>query len=150
MGERFAVRNSGATIVTEGIGEHGCEYMTGGQVLILGATGRNFGAGFSGGTAWVLDFDEAKLNPLAAAQGDLLVNPITDAHAQTIRALLDEHLALTASPLAARLLLDWDATRTRLTSITPRDFAAVQQLRSEAEANGQNPDSRRYGTRFWR
>ncbi|MGO3761415.1 MAG: glutamate synthase subunit alpha, partial [Glutamicibacter arilaitensis] len=141
VGERFAVRNSGATIVTEGIGEHGCEYMTGGQVLILGATGRNFGAGFSGGTAWVLDFDEAKLNPLAAAQGDLLVNPITDAQAQTIRALLDEHLALTASPLAARLLLDWDATRTRLTSITPRDFAAVQQLRSEAEANGQNPDS---------
>ncbi|MFC9933107.1 glutamate synthase large subunit [Glutamicibacter sp. NPDC127525] len=141
VGERFAVRNSGATIVTEGIGEHGCEYMTGGQVLILGATGRNFGAGFSGGVAWVLDFDAAKLNPLAAGQSDLLVAPITDAEAERIHELLTEHIALTASPLASRLLLDWERTRSRLTSITPRDFAAVQQLRSDAVANGQNPDS---------
>jgi glutamate synthase (NADPH/NADH) large chain len=141
VGERFAVRNSGASIVTEGIGEHGCEYMTGGQVLILGATGRNFGAGFSGGTAWVLDFDPAKLNPLAAEHGDLLVAPVSDSEAERIRELLTEHIALTASPLASRLLLDWENTRGRLTSITPRDFAAVQQLRNDAAANGQNPDS---------
>ncbi|HJX79563.1 glutamate synthase large subunit [Glutamicibacter sp.] len=141
VGERFAVRNSGASIVTEGIGEHGCEYMTGGQVLILGQTGRNFGAGFSGGTAWVLDFDPATLNPLAAAQGDLLVGAITDAEAESIFALLTEHIALTASPLAQRLVLDWENTRVRLSSIIPRDFAAVQQVRAQAAADGENPDS---------
>ncbi|GAA2950161.1 glutamate synthase large subunit [Glutamicibacter bergerei] len=141
VGERFAVRNSGAVIVTEGIGEHGCEYMTGGQVLILGQTGRNFGAGFSGGTAWVLDFDPAKLNPLAAEQGDVLIGAISDAEADIIFALLTEHIALTASPLAQRLVLDWEHTRTRLSSIIPRDFAAVQQVRAQAEASGENPDS---------
>ncbi|MGO2619695.1 glutamate synthase large subunit [Glutamicibacter ardleyensis] len=141
VGERFAVRNSGAVIVTEGIGEHGCEYMTGGQVLILGQTGRNFGAGFSGGTAWVLDFDPAKLNPLAAEQGDVLIGAISDAEADIIFALLTEHIALTASPLAQRLVLDWEHTRTRLCSIIPRDFAAVQQVRAQAEASGENPDS---------
>lgn len=141
VGERFAVRNSGASIVTEGIGEHGCEYMTGGEVLILGDTGRNFGAGFSGGVAWVVDFDTDKINPLAASQGDLLINPISDAEAQRIHQLLTEHIAHTASPLAQRLVLNWEDTRTRITSITPRDFAAVQQVRSDAEANGQNPDS---------
>ncbi|PRB72207.1 glutamate synthase large subunit [Arthrobacter sp. MYb213] len=141
VGERFAVRNSGASIVTEGIGEHGCEYMTGGQVLILGQTGRNFGAGFSGGTAWVLDFDRATLNPLAAAQGDLLIGAVTDAEAESIFALLTEHIALTASPLAQRLVLDWENTRTRLSSIIPRDFAAVQQVRAQAAADGENPDS---------
>ncbi|MGP9487054.1 glutamate synthase large subunit [Glutamicibacter sp. AOP33-2CA-4] len=141
VGERFAVRNSGATIVTEGIGEHGCEYMTGGRVLILGATGRNFGAGMSGGMAWVLDFEEKNLNPLAAAAGDLLVRGIDEAEAQTIHALLTEHIALTASPQAQRLILDWEQTRQRLTSIIPRDFAAVENIRAEAAAAGENPDS---------
>ncbi|MGP9650860.1 glutamate synthase large subunit [Glutamicibacter sp. AOP38-B1-38] len=141
VGERFAVRNSGATIVTEGIGEHGCEYMTGGRVLILGATGRNFGAGMSGGMAWVLDFEERNLNPLAAAAGDLLVRGIDEAEAQAIHALLTEHIALTASPQAQRLILDWEQTRQRLTSIIPRDFAAVENIRAEAAAAGENPDS---------
>ncbi|PRA12843.1 glutamate synthase large subunit [Arthrobacter sp. MYb211] len=141
VGERFAVRNSGATIVTEGIGEHGCEYMTGGRVLILGATGRNFGAGMSGGMAWVLDFEEKNLNPLAAAAGDLLVRGINDDEAQAIHALLTEHIALTASPQAQRLILDWEQTRQRLTSIIPRDFAAVENIRAEAAAAGENPDS---------
>ncbi|MFJ2620836.1 glutamate synthase large subunit [Glutamicibacter sp. NPDC087344] len=141
VGERFAVRNSGASLVVEGIGEHGCEYMTGGTVLILGETGRNFGAGFSGGTAWVLDFDPNTLNPLAAAEGDLLISAVDDAAAQQIYALLTEHIALTASPLAQRLVLDWERTRTRFTSIIPRGFAAVQQLRSDALAAGDNPDS---------
>lgn len=150
VGERFAVRNSGAVIVTEGIGEHGCEYMTGGQVLILGQTGRNFGAGFSGGTAWVLDFDPAKLNPLAAEQGDVLIGAISDAEADIIFALLTEHIALTASPLAQRLVLDWEHTRTRLSSIIPRDFAAVQQVRAQAEASGRTPIRRRCGAKFWR
>lgn len=141
VGERFAVRNSGATLLVEGIGEHGCEYMTGGQVLILGPTGRNFGAGFSGGTAWVLDFDAATLNPLAAADGDLLIRGIDDEEAQRIFELLTEHIALTASPLAQRLVLDWERTRARFTSIIPRGFAAVQQLRTDAVAAGDNPDS---------
>ncbi|XKF78918.1 glutamate synthase large subunit [Glutamicibacter arilaitensis] len=141
VGERFAVRNSGATIVTEGIGEHGCEYMTGGRVLILGATGRNFGAGMSGGMAWVLDFEEKNLNPLAAAAGDLLVRGVNDDEARAIHALLTEHIALTASPQAQRLILDWEQTRRRLTSIIPRDFAAVENIRAQAAAAGENPDS---------
>ncbi|GAB3619348.1 glutamate synthase large subunit [Glutamicibacter endophyticus] len=141
VGERFAVRNSGATIVAEGIGEHGCEYMTGGQVLILGGTGRNFGAGMSGGVAWVLDFDPAKLNPLAAANEDLLISELTDEQADMVYALLTEHVARTASPLAQRLLVDWAESRSRFSSIIPRDFAAVQQIRNDAQASGQNPDS---------
>ena len=141
VGERFAVRNSGAAFVVEGIGEHGCEYMTGGEVLILGPTGRNFGAGFSGGTAWVLDFDPDTLNPLAVAGDDLEIRGIDEAEAQKIFALLTEHIAMTASPLAQRLVLDWEHTRTRITSLTPRNFAAVQQLRADAAAAGQNPDS---------
>ena len=141
VGERFAVRNSGATIVAEGIGEHGCEYMTGGRVLILGATGRNFGAGMSGGAAWVLDFDQSRLNPLAAANGDLLVRPVNAAEAEAIFELLSEHIARTASPLAQRLVLDWATTRSRFTSIIPRDFAAVEEIRTQAVSQGQNPDS---------
>ncbi|MCW4464535.1 glutamate synthase large subunit [Glutamicibacter sp. MNS18] len=141
VGERFAVRNSGATLVAEGIGEHGCEYMTGGRVLILGPTGRNFGAGMSGGAAWVLDFDPSRLNPLAAAGGELLVRPIDEAEAGQIYQLLSEHIARTASPLAQRLVLDWAETRQRLTSIIPRDFAAVEEIRNQATASGQNPDS---------
>ena len=75
-GERFAVRNGGATFVVEGVGDHGCEYMTGGTVVVLGPTGRNFGAGFSGGDAFVLDLDTSKVNPEAAAHGSLLFEPL--------------------------------------------------------------------------
>ena len=141
VGERFAVRNSGATLVAEGIGEHGCEYMTGGRVLILGPTGRNFGAGMSGGAAWVLDFDQRNLNPMAASGGDLLLRGIDEDEAQQIFQLLSEHIARTASPLAQRLVLDWESTRQRFTSIIPRDFAAVEEIRTLAAESGQNPDS---------
>ena len=148
VGERFAVRNSGATLVAEGIGEHGCEYMTGGTVAVLGPTGRNFAAGMSGGVAWVLDFDPRRLNPLAAAGQELLIGPLDDAQAGQLHALLTEHIARTGSPLAQRLVLDWDTSRTRFTSIIPRHYAAIEELRTHAADSGQNPDSAQVWTQI--
>ena len=107
VGERFAVRNSGATAVVEGVGDHGCEYMTGGQVVVLGPVGRNFAAGMSGGTAYVLDLHAARVNremvdleALDAEDRDLL------------RALVRRHVEHTGSAVGAALLEDWaDARR---------------------------------------
>ena len=96
-GERFAVRNGGATFVVEGVGDHGCEYMTGGTVVVLGPTGRNFGAGFSGGDAFVLDLDTSKVNPEAAAHGSLLFEPLDGATSEKVRDLVKRHAEETGS-----------------------------------------------------
>ncbi|PQZ95758.1 glutamate synthase large subunit [Arthrobacter sp. MYb227] len=141
VGERFAVRNSGATAVVEGIGDHGCEYMTGGTVLILGSTGRNFAAGMSGGTAYVVDLDPSKLNPLAVAQDDLILEGPADADCELIRDLLIEHVATTGSALAESLLADWPAAAARITKVLPRDYAAVSNARTSATHEGFDPDS---------
>uniref|UniRef100_UPI00262647F4 glutamate synthase large subunit n=1 Tax=Nesterenkonia sp. TaxID=704201 RepID=UPI00262647F4 len=139
VGERFLVRNSGATAVVEGIGDHGCEYMTGGQALILGAVGRNFGAGMSGGTAYVLDFDEAQLNSQAAANGDLLLLDPDEEDQQIILDLLRRHAEETSSALAQRLLSE-PGTLGRITKILPRDYDAVLTARSQALDEGLDPD----------
>jgi glutamate synthase (NADPH/NADH) large chain/glutamate synthase (ferredoxin) len=112
-GERFAVRNSGASAVVEGVGDHGCEYMTGGRVVVLGPTGRNFAAGMSGGIAYVLDFDAARCNTQLVG-----LEPV-DEDAE-LRALVEEHLARTGSAVAERLLADWDVTR--FTKVMPHDY----------------------------
>ncbi len=118
-GERFAVRNSGADAVVEGCGANGCEYMTGGTVLILGPVGRNFGAGMTGGMAFVLDERFG-----AAANPDSIVwQRIGTAHwADLARRLLAEHVRRTESRWAAELLADWDGTRTRLWQVVPREM----------------------------
>jgi glutamate synthase (NADPH/NADH) large chain len=140
VGERFCVRNSGATAVVEGVGDHALEYMTGGRALVLGPTGRNVGAGMSGGTAYVLDLDPARMNPLAMAQGDLHLTPLPDTdHLAEVRALVEEHLDLTGSPVAAALLAD-DGWASRITVVTPRQYASVLNIRREVEARGDDPD----------
>ncbi|MFX0538726.1 glutamate synthase large subunit [Ornithinimicrobium sp. Y1847] len=140
VGERFCVRNSGATAVVEGVGDHALEYMTGGRALILGPTGRNLGAGMSGGTAYVLDLDPALVNPLALGAGDLTLAPLRETHdADEVRALIAEHLELTGSPVAATLLDD-DQLTDRITVVTPRQYASVLRIRREAEERGEDPN----------
>jgi glutamate synthase domain-containing protein 2/glutamate synthase domain-containing protein 1/glutamate synthase domain-containing protein 3 len=123
-GERFAVRNSGATAVIEGVGDHGCEYMTGGRVVVLGATGRNFAAGMSGGLAFVLDEDgtfRARVNPTMLDQ----LEELTDEDAAEVRALVEEHRHRTGSTVAAQLLEDWDGARGRFVKVFPADYKRV-------------------------
>ncbi len=121
-GERFAVRNSGVLAVVEGVGDHGCEYMTGGTVVVLGRTGMNFGAGMTGGTAWVFDEDGCFLNDVRYHAAFLRPEPyvVLAADAQaSIRALVELHHARTASTRAAWLLRDWDALALKLVRLTP-------------------------------
>ena len=131
-GERFAVRNSAAHAVVEGIGDHGCEYMTGGQVAILGPTGRNFGAGMSGGIAYVIDPDgsfESNFNPAIA---DLLdVEPGSEDD-KSLKDMIEKHLEYTGSKLAERLLADWDNSVTQFKKVFPRDYARVLRERALA------------------
>ena len=119
-GERFAVRNSGATAVVEGVGDHGCEYMTGGRVVVLGRTGRNFAAGMSGGIAFVLDATrefEARCNP---AMVDL--EPLDRADRDLLHDLVTRHVAATGSHLGTRLLFDWDTSWPLFVKVMPRDY----------------------------
>lgn len=141
VGERFLVRNSGATAVVEGIGDHGCEYMTGGRTLIIGQTGRNFGAGMSGGYAYVLDLEMAKVNKQARESGELTFVELDEADRAEVTELLTRHIQETGSTRAQELLDQAETTFTRLTKVLPRDFAAVQSTRQDAENNGIDPDS---------
>jgi glutamate synthase (NADPH/NADH) large chain len=135
VGERFCVRNSGATAVVEGVGDHGCEYMTGGAVVVLGRTGRNFAAGMSGGVAYVLDLRAGRVNPELV---DLL--PLDDADAALVEDLVRRHRDETDSGVARRLLQDWPAARERFTKVLPRDYARVLAVRAQAETEGLDPD----------
>ena len=133
VGERFCVRNSGATAVVEGTGDHACEYMTGGRVLILGATGRNVAAGMSGGVAHVLDLNVSRVN---SEMVDL--EPVDDDDWQTVLTLLRRHQEETGSSVAATLLESGDAARKRFTTVMPRDYKRVLQAKARAEAEGRD------------
>lgn len=139
VGERFGVRNSGATLVVEGVGDHGCEYMTGGTVLVLGRTGRNFGAGMSGGTAYVLDLVPALVNVEAVRSNELALDPLDDEDAALVQSLLRAHLDETGSPVAAQLLEDFPSTRARFTRLLPTEYARVRRALAQAEADGLDP-----------
>ena len=131
-GERFAVRNSGADAVVEGVGDHGCEYMTGGRVVVLGRTGRNFAAGMSGGIAYVLDEDGA----FAGRCNMELVgfDPLEDDDVEALRALVEEHLERTGSPVAARVLDEWDELLPRFVKVMPHDYKrALAELAAESD-----------------
>jgi glutamate synthase (NADPH/NADH) large chain len=119
-GERFAVRNSGAAAVVEGVGDHGCEYMTGGRVVVLGRTGRNFAAGMSGGVAYLLDPVVARVNPELVD-----VEPLDAADRDLLLGLLRRHAAETGSPLAAALVEDWPTGAGRFARVMPRDYRRV-------------------------
>ncbi|HEX8767323.1 MAG TPA: glutamate synthase-related protein, partial [Jatrophihabitans sp.] len=117
VGERFCVRNSGATAVAEGAGDHALEYMTGGTAVILGPTGRNLGAGMSGGVGFVLDLDPDRVNPELVD-----IEPVTIEHAGTLATVLKEHLRLTGSTVARGLLADFGQALDRFSVIMPRDY----------------------------
>ncbi|WP_432898926.1 glutamate synthase large subunit [Micromonospora matsumotoense] len=135
VGERFAVRNSGAVAVVEGVGDHGCEYMTGGTVVVLGATGRNFAAGMSGGTAYVHKLDTGRVN---AELVDLA--PLRDAERELLHDLVQRHVAETDSAVGAELLKNWAEAVEEFTAVVPRDYRRVMEIMKAAEAAGRDVD----------
>jgi len=122
-GERFAVRNSGATTVVEGIGDHGCEYMTGGRALILGKTGRNFAAGMSGGIAWVYDPEHTFAENCNMEMVDL--DPLSIKDEEEILTLLRKHIQLTGSQVAQELLNGWKDAAGKFVKVYPREYKKV-------------------------
>jgi glutamate synthase (NADPH/NADH) large chain len=122
-GERFAVRNSGATAVVEGVGDHGCEYMTGGRVLVLGGTGRNFAAGMSGGLAWI--YDPSGQFPTNCNPDMVALEGLTEADETEIQTLLKQHHELTGSHLANFLLGNWEEEAGRFVKVFPLEYKRV-------------------------
>ncbi|MCW2844142.1 MAG: glutamate synthase family protein, partial [Nocardioides sp.] len=131
VGERFCVRNSGARAVTEGAGDHACEYMTGGRVAILGKTGRNIAAGMSGGVAWVLDLKEGRVNRELVELG-----PVSGEAAEELERMVRTHFEETGSTVAEELLADWERSLTRFTEIMPTDYRKSLEVKAKAEADG--------------
>jgi glutamate synthase domain-containing protein 3 len=134
-GERFCVRNSGATVVVEGVGDHGCEYMTGGRVVILGRTGRNFAAGMSGGIAYVLDHDGRFERRCNREMVDLepLIEP---EDVDFVQVAIMKHVTLTGSIYAEQLLQHWPTLQKRIVKVMPREYkkALAAEAKRRAEA----------------
>jgi glutamate synthase (NADPH/NADH) large chain len=135
-GERFAVRNSAARAVIEGIGDHGCEYMTGGVVVVIGPTGRNFAAGMSGGIAYVWDPDATFVNRFNPAMASLEEVTAGSADDQDLRGLLEQHVNYTDSPVARRILAEWESCRGLFRKVMPEAYARVLRERAERAARG--------------
>jgi glutamate synthase (NADPH/NADH) large chain len=134
VGERFAVRNSGATAVVEGVGDHGCEYMTGGRVVVLGSTGRNFAAGMSGGIAFVWD-PHGTFG--AFVNGEMVdLEDLDEKDSLWLAEVLSRHEAETGSPVAARILAGWPRSLAQFVKVMPRDYRRVLEAISEAESSG--------------
>jgi glutamate synthase (NADPH/NADH) large chain len=140
VGERFMVRNSGATAVSEGCGDHALEYMTGGVAVILGTTGRNFGAGMSGGVAYVYKLRADHINQEALMAGELKLSEPDQADQLELKALLEEHLTETGSVLAGAILENFDAELSSFTKVLPRDYDSVQQILTRARKDGADLD----------
>jgi glutamate synthase domain-containing protein 3 len=122
-GERFAVRNSGVLAVVEGVGDHGCEYMTGGRVVVLGPTGRNFAAGMSGGVAYVYD---KRRNFEQCCNTELVdLEELSEDDALEVQALIKEHAQRTGSLVARNVLASWDRVVERFVKVMPRDYKRV-------------------------
>ncbi len=134
VGERFCVRNSGATAIVEGVGDHGCEYMTGGTVVVLGNTGRNFGAGMSGGIAYLYDRDgdvDRRVNAEMVA-----IETLSDADREQLKALVERHLEMTGSKTAERMLASWSVEVSKFRKIMPTDYRRVLEVLETAEREG--------------
>jgi glutamate synthase domain-containing protein 3 len=130
-GERFAVRNSGATTVVEGIGDHGCEYMTGGRALILGPTGSNFGAGMTNGQAWI--YDPEKTLATRINSESVMLETMPDSDADVVRGLIERHVAVTGSAYARDLLERWDEVQPNFVSIVPKALLELRASQEEEE-----------------
>jgi glutamate synthase (NADPH) large chain len=137
VGERFCVRNSGVSAVVEGVGDHACEYMTGGRVVILGPTGRNLAAGMSGGIAYVLDLDPRRVNSEMVEVGAL-----DQTDAELVRDLVSQHREATGSAVAQRVLAEWDADDeallARFSKIMPTDYRRVLEAEAAARREGRD------------
>ncbi|WP_028933204.1 glutamate synthase large subunit [Pseudonocardia spinosispora] len=133
VGERFCVRNSGAVAVAEGVGDHGCEYMTGGRVVVLGPIGRNFAAGMSGGVAYVLDLAEGRVNPEMVD-----IDPLDDEDREFLAETVSKHYAETGSAVAHALLADWDKAATRFGKVMPKDYKRVLAAQAAAQRDGRD------------
>jgi glutamate synthase (NADPH/NADH) large chain len=132
-GERFCVRNSGVKAVVEGVGDHACEYMTGGRVVVLGKTGKNFAAGMSGGIAYVFDADNNFEKLCNQEMVDL--EPLTGEDKLEIKRMIEQHLEYTGSTPARLLLDDWDNLSAGFVKVMPRDYKAVLARKREREAS---------------
>nr|MBP6186409.1 glutamate synthase subunit alpha [Rhodoluna sp.] len=146
VGERFLVRNSGATAVVEGVGDHALEYMTGGCAVILGQTGRNLGAGMSGGVAYVYRLRADHINRESLEAGDLHIGELEADDISRLRSLLELHAAETQSSLATRILEDFDIEAKHFSRVLPSDYAAVLKIRQDAIDGGVDPD----GEEVWK
>ena len=135
VGERFCVRNSGVTAVVEGVGDHACEYMTGGRVVVLGSTGRNLGAGMSGGIGYVLDLLPGMVNPEMVDLDPLSLSDLAE-----LQLMIRDHFEATQSEVARLLLEDWSASGDRFTKIMPKDLKRVLALSEQALAEGLSPE----------
>jgi glutamate synthase (NADPH) large chain len=148
VGERFLVRNSGVTAVVEGVGDHGLEYMTGGVAVILGRTGRNLGAGMSGGQAYVYKLRADRINADALAAGELNLRELNATEAAQLKSLLQEHSQETGSLLAASLLENFEKAVSDFTLVMPRDYANVLSIRQAAADSGTDPDGEETWTKI--
>jgi len=138
-GERFCVRNSGMHAVVEGLGDHGCEYMTGGRVIVLGDTGRNFGAGMSGGIAYV--FDEEDELPIRTNKEMVTLQKLTDAsEIELVKCLLQKHVEATQSDFAKHILNNWEESLPKFVCVMPNDYARMMQMFKEVETSGLSGD----------
>jgi glutamate synthase domain-containing protein 3 len=135
-GERFAVRNSGASAVVEGVGDHGCEYMTGGRVVVLGPTGRNFAAGMSGGVAYVLSEDGSFAK--RCNMGMVGFDELDPTDVIELRALIEEHGRRTGSPVAARVLSSWEGLLESgaFVKVMPHDYKRVLRELADEQTEG--------------
>jgi glutamate synthase (NADPH/NADH) large chain len=138
VGERFCVRNSGATAVVEGVGDHGCEYMTGGRAVVLGPTGRNFAAGMSGGLAFVWDPDKSLYRRLNHEMVDL--DPMDDEDVEWLRSIVTRHMEETGSAVAERILTKWWSSVARFSKIFPKDYKRVLEAQRDATERGVDVD----------
>ncbi|WP_168123632.1 glutamate synthase large subunit [Paenibacillus sp. HB172176] len=134
-GERFAVRNSGASVVVEGVGDHGCEYMTGGRVVVLGGTGRNFGAGMSGGVAYIYDakgdfYNNCNLEMV------LLERVEDEADASALHDMIEKHVKYTESAVGSAVLADWESAKSKFVKVIPKDYKRMLEQIQKAEDSG--------------
>ncbi len=148
VGERFLVRNSGATAVVEGVGDHALEYMTGGVAVILGKTGRNLAAGMSGGHAFIYKLRADHVNHSALSDGEVDLMPLSDADAISLKVLLETHAQETGSKLAKKLLENFESSVKDFTKVLPRDYAAVLEIQRQATLAGEALDSPKIWSRI--
>ena len=147
VGERFAVRNSGAEAVVEGVGDHGCEYMTGGKVVILGATGRNFAAGMSGGMAYVYDPDGVLPDNLNGEMVDL--DALDEADLEWLHEMITAHVDATDSAVGQRVLADWPGEQQNFVKVMPRDYKRVPGCDRRGRSRRRGRQRGDHGGRSW-